>query len=59
LRSRSVHSHHPPSRVRSQNPNVIADTVYDGEFAASQNTWGGVQVQFVVTSPRRSRMSRG
>jgi hypothetical protein len=33
----------------SRNPNVIAGTVYDGEFAPSQNTWGGVQVQFVVT----------
>lgn len=34
----------------ARNPDVIADTVYDGAFAASQNTWGGIQVQFVVTA---------
>jgi hypothetical protein len=34
---------------RGQNPNVVAGTVYEGEFAASQNTWNGLQVQFVVT----------
>jgi hypothetical protein len=31
------------------NPNVVAGTVYEGEFATSQNTWSGLQVQFVVT----------
>lgn len=32
------------------NPNTVSGTVYDGEFATSQNTWSGVQVQFVVSS---------
>ena len=32
-----------------QNPNVVAGTVYDGEFASSQNQWSRLQVQFVVT----------
>jgi hypothetical protein len=31
------------------NTNVVAGTVYEGEFGASQNTWNGLQVQFVVT----------
>ncbi len=37
----------------ARNPNVVAATVYDGEFAASQNTWGGIQVQFVVTAAEK------
>jgi hypothetical protein len=32
------------------NPNLVADTVYQGVFASAENTWTGVGLQFVVTS---------
>jgi hypothetical protein len=38
-----------PAAAGGGNANVVAGTVYDGEFASAQNQWSGVQVQFVVT----------
>ncbi len=35
---------------KPKNRDVVTDTVYDGEFADSQNAWSAVQVQFAVTS---------